>query len=151
MTRVGGNELRDPGPNEEIPLFSDVAGEGFELRLRSSKIYRPSGSPVYLLDVFSDANERVGFASLILETDVEKVADVGHVCASLVPAAFDGLLQRGAASLVSYAQAKGVERVRIVVAAEDKASVHASEAIGPSSENHLTASDGRQLVVFEYS
>lgn len=150
MTRVGGNELRDPGANEEIPLFGDVAGEGFELRLRSSKIYRPSGSPVYLLDVFSDANERIGFASLILEKDVEKVAGVGHVCASLVPTAFEGLLQRVAASLVSYAQAKGVERVRIVVAAEDKQSMHASDAIGPSSKNQLTADDGRQLVVFEY-
>ncbi len=150
MTRVGGQDLRDPGANDEIPPFDGIAGDGFELRLRSSKIYRPSGSPVYLLDVFSDADERIGLASLILEKDVENVADVGHLCATLVSTAFDPLLQRVASSLVSYARAKGIERVRIVVPAEDTHSVQASDAIGPSTKDQSMASDGRQLVIFEY-
>jgi len=150
MTRVGRQQLRDPDASDEIPLFDDIAGDGFVLRLRSSHVYSPSGAPVYLLAIYSDIGEKLGRASLILEKNAGKVASVGHVCASLVSTAPNTLLQRVASSLVAYAQNNGIEPVRIVVRADDKQSVQASEAIGPSNHGDFTTDDGRQLLVFDY-
>lgn len=83
MTVVRGTDLRDQLPGEAIAAPQILNGQGFTLRPRTVKVFKPTGAPVYLYDVMTDDPERVGIASLVLEPDTQQLLDVGHACANL--------------------------------------------------------------------
>jgi hypothetical protein len=152
MTVVRGNDLRDLSPDESFSMPQILNGQGFELHPRSVKVFKPTGAPVYFYDVITDSPERVGIASLVLETDTSQVADVGHVCANLSESQPDTeLLSRIAQRLISHGLENGLQTVRVVVPAQDEKSIQACVAQSNMCAQESLESDGKQFAWFEYS
>lgn len=151
MTMPKSTDLRDPQPGEGISPPQTLQGVGFTLQPREVKVFKPTGAPVHLYDIMTDATKRVGIASLVLEPDFRQVENVGHVCANLAGDQADpALLANVGELLIAHAYEQGLPSVRIVVPADHAPSVAACEAQGGLCHREVNNYDGKSFACFDY-
>lgn len=151
MTKLKGTDLRDPQPGEEIAPPQTLQGQGFTLQPREVKVFKPTGAPVYLYDIMTDATKRVGIASLALEPDFQQVEDVGHACANLAEDCTDPhLLTKVAELLIAHGYEQGLPSVRVVVPADYAQAVAACEAQDRLCHREVNEYDGKPFACFDY-